>query len=303
MKIEGVIVGCYRFDLEFTRTCVASIRFWYPHVPIWLLKDQTYRDFSTREIEKYWNVQVYPARRNKLGWGFGKLEVMTELPPRRFLFLDSDTVLAGRVLDLLERFDEDLIVENTDYVAITKVEDEFFSLNKLHQFDRDFEFPGFGFNTGQFVATTGLVTEKDFDGLLNWKTLTLAHPGIFKNGEQGLLNYVVLRKLQRGELTLRREPLMVLPRNASHASHIQVTDFTPSGPHQQVIHWAGLRWGKLPEEMLRSDILLHFQRFYYSGVPFGAWLAKPRNARFRIERGFVNPLKAVAKKLISKFLP
>jgi hypothetical protein len=300
MKIDGVVISCYRFDLELTRICVASIRFWYPHVPIWLLKDHRYGDFSSREIEKCWNVQVYPARKG-LGWGFGKLVVMTELPPRRFLFLDSDTAFAGRVLDRLESFDEDVVVENKDYVARDEVEDQFYSLDGIRQLDPAFKFPGFGFNGGQILATTGVVTKEDFDGLLDWQTLTVKHPDTFKMGDQGLTNYVVLRNVQRGELTLRREHLMVWPGEVGHAKHIQVTDFTPEGPHQQVIHWAGLRWGKAPEEILRSDILLHFQKIYYSRIPLGAWLSKWRRARFRAHRVFVTPVKSLAKRILSKF--
>lgn len=301
MKIDGVVISCYRLDLQFTRICVASIRFWYPDIPIWLLKDQRYGNFSSSEIEEYWNVQVYPARRKELGWGAGKLEVMTELPARRFLFLDSDTAFAGRVLDRLEKFDENLVVENKDYVAINEVEDQFFSVDRIRQLDPAFEFPGFGFNTGQILVTTGLITKEDFEGFLDWQTLNVKHPEIFKKGEQGLLNYVVLRKIQKGELTLRREPLMVWPGEIGHARHIQVADFTSDGRHQKVIHWAGLRWGKTPEEMLRSDILLHFDKIYYGRVPLGAWLRKWRRARFRVQRGLVTPLKAVVKKAISKF--
>jgi hypothetical protein len=44
--------------------------------PVWLLKDRQYGDFSTREIEMYWNVRVYPSRQKTQGWGFGKLEVI-----------------------------------------------------------------------------------------------------------------------------------------------------------------------------------------------------------------------------------
>src|SRR5690242_19280319 len=95
MKIEGIVISCYPLDLELTRICVASVRFWYPHIPIWLLKDRRYGDFDTREIERYWNAQVYPSRQKIQGWGFGKLEVMSELPKRRLLFLDSDIVLVG----------------------------------------------------------------------------------------------------------------------------------------------------------------------------------------------------------------
>jgi hypothetical protein len=62
LKIEGVIISSYRYDVALTRICVASIRYWYPDIPIWLVKDRHYGDFSTREIEKHWRAQVYPDR-------------------------------------------------------------------------------------------------------------------------------------------------------------------------------------------------------------------------------------------------
>jgi hypothetical protein len=297
MKIEGVAISCYRFDVELTRLCVASVRFWYPHLPIWLLKDRHYGDFDTREIEKYWDVQVYPGRQKTLGWGFGKLEVMTELPARRLLLLDSDVVFAGRVIDRLERFDEDLVVDKEDFDA-PAVEVQFFLLDKLRQLDPEFAFPGYGFNTGQIVATTGRLNRQDFDGLLDWQTRTVNHPEVFKKGEQGLFNYVVLRKVQNGELTIRREPFMVWPGEAARAEHIHLDDLTSEGRQQQVIHWAGLGWGKALEEMPRPEMLLHFEDLYYSRVPLGAWLRQWRRLRFWLRHRFITPLKIVAKRVM-----
>src|SRR3954451_4831298 len=123
MKIEGIVISCYPLDLQLTRICVASARLWYPQIPICLLKDRRFGDFDTREIEKHWNVQVYPTSQNTLGGGFGKLQVLTELPKRRLLVLDSDIVFAGRVIDRLEMFDEDFIVakeDNHDAASIDK---------------------------------------------------------------------------------------------------------------------------------------------------------------------------------------
>lgn len=210
MKIEGVVISCYKLDTQLTRTCAASIRFWYPEIPIWLLKDRQYGDFSTREIEKYWDARVYPGRQRNLGWGFGKLEAMTELPSRRLLFIDSDIVFAGRVIERLENFDEELIVNKDDFDA-AGVEEQFFALDRLRQLDTKFDFPGYGFNGGQIVATTGRIARQDFDGLLDWQTRTVIFPEVFKKGDQGLLNYVVLSKMQHGKLTIRREPFMVWP--------------------------------------------------------------------------------------------
>jgi hypothetical protein len=299
MKIEGVVISCYRFDLQLTRLCVASVRYWYPHIPIWLVKDCRYGEFSTHEIEKYWDVQVYPSRQKTQGWGFGKLEVITELPARRLLLLDSDIVFAGRVIDWLESFDEDLIVDKEEFDAAA-VEVQFFSLDKLRQLDPGFEFPGYGFNGGQIVSTTGRLTRRDFDGLMDWQMRTANHPEVFKMGDQGLTNYVALRKAQQGQLTIRRVPFMVWPGEAARAQHIHLKDLTPDGPHQQLIHWAGLGWGKTLQEMPRAEILLHFENIYYSRIPLGPLLRQWRRARFWFERALITPLKAAAKKAVSR---
>ena len=297
MRIEGIVLSCYIRDVYFTRVCVASIRYWYPHIPIWLLKDHHCGDFSTREIENKWNVQVYPGLQKDLGWGFGKLEVLTSSPARRLLLLDSDIVFAGRVIDRLEQFNEDFVVESFDE---TKIEEQFFSLSGLRQVDQAFEFPGYGFNTGQIVATTGKLTKQDFESLVNWQTRSIIHTEVFKMGEQGLLNYMVLRNVQKRKVTIRREPFMVWPGEASRAEHIQLKHIDPEGRQQQLIHWAGLRWGKTLDEMPRSEILLHFERMYYQRVRFGSWLKRWRLSIFRIDRSLITPFKEFVHKVLAK---
>jgi hypothetical protein len=302
MKIQGVVICCYALDVYMTRICVASIRFWYPDLPIWLLKDRQYGDFSTREIEDKFNVQVYPVRLEKLGWGFGKLEPLTELPHRRLLILDSDVVFVGRVIDRLELFDEDLIVENSSVENSDEptVEEQFFSLQGLRQFDPSFSFPGYGFNTGQIVATTGKLTKKSMEGLVDWQKPSVMRPDIFKKGEQGLLNYVALREVQRGNLTIRREPFMVWPGVPSRAEHIRLEDINSEGKHQQLIHWAGLRWGKTIEEMPKPEILRFFETIYYKEMSFGTLRRQWRKAQFVAARNWITPLKLLIKEALNQ---
>jgi hypothetical protein len=297
MKIEGVVISCYPADLPLTRICVASVRLWYPEIPIWLLKDRQFGDFDTSEIERHWNVQVFPGRSKTLGWGFGKLELMTEPPARRFLLLDSDTAFVGRLVDRLEPFDEDFVVDKEEF-SPQGIAVQFFPVQKLRQLDPEFTFPGYGFNTGQLVATTGRVNRQDFDGLLDWETRTVKHRDVFQKGEQGLFNYVVLRKAHRNQLTIHREPFMVWPGEAARAAHIHVNDLTKDCPHAQVIHWAGLGWGKPIDQMPRADLLLHFENLYYSRVPQGAWIRRIRRVRAWAKRGLFAPLRS-ARRLIS----
>lgn len=297
MRIDGVVVSCYKFDLQHTRMCVASIRFWYPDIPIWLLKDRRYGDFSTSEIERHWNVQIYPTTQSVQGWGFGKLEVLTQSAPRRVLLLDSDVVLVGRVITYLEQFDEDLVVHKEDN-SPDQISDLFFPPGKLKRLDANFHFPGYGFNTGQMMATTGRLSKADFEGLLNWDSRTVAHPDIFKKGEQGLLNYVALRKAQQGKLSIRREDFMVWPGNLRHAAHIDVRNLTHHSPYEQVVHWAGLCWGKPLRQIPRSDILLHFEKLYYSRIPGGSYIRALRKAGGWADRMLIRPAKGSAKKVL-----
>jgi len=297
MKIEGIVISCYIRDVYLTRVCVASIRFWYPDLPVWLLKDRYYGDFDTREIESRWNVQVYPTQQKNLGWGFGKLELLTEAPARRLLLLDSDIVFVGKLIDRLQQFDEDLVVESFDEPTF---EDEFYSLNGIHKLDPQFAFPGYGFNTGQVLATTTKITKQDFAGLVDWHKRRVLHPEVFKMGEQGLLNYVAHRKAQRNDLSIRREPFMVRPGKGDCGAHIQPKDLNPEGKIQQLMHWAGLRWGRTLEEMPRSEILLYFENIYYQRVPFGRLLREWRLAQFKMDRSFVTPAKSQIKKVLRR---
>src|SRR5437016_535132 len=129
MKIDAIYVSCYRYDVQLTHVCVASIRFWYPEIPIWLVKDETYGPFDTWEIERVWGARVFPSHLQKLGWGFGKLQVMFQPGNLRCLCLDSDIIFVGRVLDALEACDEDFVVAELDF-SPEAVEEQFFSVAK-----------------------------------------------------------------------------------------------------------------------------------------------------------------------------
>ena len=119
-------------------------------------------------------------------------------------------------------------------------------------------------------------------------------------GEQGLLNYVAHRKAQRKELSIRREPFMVRPGKGDCGAHIQHKDLNPEGKIQELMHWAGLRWGRTLEEMPRSEILLYFENIYYQRVPFGRLLKEWRLAQFKMDRSFVTPAKSQIKKVLRR---
>ena len=152
MGIEHVYVTGCRGDLRLTRCCVASIRRWYPHIPISLIVDESQGAYSTARLEQAWGVKRFPSNRKRFGWGFGHLEPLFLPGRQRDLILDSDLIFLGRVIDALDRHTDDFVV--SAYAAASEeVSRDYFDLARLSEFDPAFEYHGLTFNTGQFVAT------------------------------------------------------------------------------------------------------------------------------------------------------
>src|SRR6266852_5165282 len=93
--IDRVYIAASARDARYTRICVASVRYFYPDIPIRLLVGGHLQRGLARELQQYWNVGTADLPRGEYGWGFVKLEALFAPPGERFLVLDSDTVLTG----------------------------------------------------------------------------------------------------------------------------------------------------------------------------------------------------------------
>lgn len=277
MKIERIYIACFKHDVRFARILVASIRFWYPEIPILLIKDQSYGPFDTSSMEEHWGVSVMPTSRRAFGWGFGKLEPLFAPEKHRCLILDSDILMVGPVLSVLEQYDDDFIVTYEDPQDADFIQRLYFDLKALNKLDPSYQFPGFTFNTGQIVATSGIFKRSEFDEYVNWgRVPSLRHSDIFRCGEQGLLNYILTRKQAQGQISLRRVNFMEVADQPS-AQNIKPEDLKKDSPHSFLIHWCGLlRNAASPglEGMYGRDMLLFFERLYYQRIPLGrlCWL-------------------------------
>ncbi|MEP7067386.1 MAG: hypothetical protein ABI889_15230, partial [Gemmatimonadota bacterium] len=195
-RIDRVYIAANRSDLRLTRICVASVRRWYPDIPVFLLKDETNGPFDSREIESTWNVRVWPTRERSFGWGFIKLEPLFDAEHCRYLMLDSDIVFLGRVIDALEQFDTDFVVQE-EVQAVDEIPKLYFDANRIRtSLNSQLPDPTFTFNTGQYVGTSGLISREDFSALVTWsEPRRVKHPEMFNPSDQGVLNYVILEKL------------------------------------------------------------------------------------------------------------
>ena len=262
MRIDQIYLSGHRLDFRFTRCAVASIRRFYPDIPICLIKDELHGGYDTRELERLFQVELFDTETSRFGWGMGKLEPLFLERRQRCLILDSDIVFAGRVLDRLDQFSEDFVVERCEHAA-DDIREHYFDLDAaLAAFDRfRYPDPAWVFNGGQLVATTGILRREDFFPFIAFEQpRRVLFPNLFPCGEQGVLNFVLLNKLEHGELTVRRDDFMKWP-PAMKPGSVGVEDLQ-SGDLDFLLHWAGRKHTALAAHPL-GEVLRYFEVQYY----------------------------------------
>jgi hypothetical protein len=265
--IDRVFVATHRRDVRLTRICVASIRHWYPDIPICLLKDEAFGSFSTRELEEHWNVRVWKTERRPYGWGFIKLEPLFQREAGRYLVLDSDIAFIGPVLDELQQFGADFVVHGETQPG-DRMRELYFEPSLVQKFiDRSLAEVPFTFNSGQYVATGGLLDRSDFDSVLTWNSPPVVrYPEFFNRGDQGVLNYVLLKRQAEGALSIDSASFMKW--EAPDLESLDLSAIATSSPYAALIHWAGMKRNRLGA-MPRADILRFFEHRYYARIKGG----------------------------------
>jgi hypothetical protein len=259
------LAACSR-DARLTRICVASIRYFYPDVPIKILAGDILQWGLARELKKYWNIDVADLPRGDYGWGLVKIEPLFGPPGQRFMVCDVDTVFTGRVLDRRAESDAPFWVDNeqlsdADFMRL------YYDWNALAKMDPDVQSARKAFNVGQWFGTAGLVRREDFDDLVIW-TLPrqLRMPDVFMGGDQGVMNYVVLKKEAFEGLRIDRVELMRWPGNGM--DDLGVEAVTSGKAPALVIHWAGMKAIFL-HNMVGGRLLQFYEDYYYTKLPLG----------------------------------
>jgi hypothetical protein len=266
-SIERIYVLCHAGDLWLAKIAVASIRHWYADVPVTLIKDRTQGDFNTAEIERCWNTSSMVLANDRCGPGFAKIELLLRRRRERFLVVDADTVMCGPVLRQLEQFTDDFVVSGppVDNPGDAWFTSTYFDLDRLLASDPGFRFPGYAFNTGVFVGTSGILTREVFAPHLNWTSpIELKAPEVFSCADQGLLNYVLMKLAAGGGLTLRSADFMIWG-FSDEAKQLEVRRIATRRGYDAVLHYAGAKPRSIIE-FPAAEILLHFDRSYHRAL-------------------------------------
>lgn len=301
MNIKGVYISCYKYDIDFAKICIGSIRYWYPEIPIFLIKDTGQGEFNTNPLENAWDVKVFPTSRKRFGWGFGKWEPLFIEGDGSFLVLDADTVLAGPVIDIAENTDVDFLVDE-EVQPYARLNEIYYKVERLGEVDERFVYPGYTFNEGQWFGTHGLLKRSDFDPILDWseEPQKPKFPEIILQGAQGHLNFTLQLKEQLGEISMARKRIMVWPENGN-ADFISLSSISrKNGEHPYIIHWAGFGFRNYAD-LPRHDIVRFYRDFYYSRFDTLTRYQDEAMRRYRVaEKSFKKKLRGLKAAIKSR---
>lgn len=259
------IAACAR-DARLTRICVASIRYFYPDVPIQILAGDVLQPGLAEELKKYWDVEVADLTEGDYGWGSIKLEPLFGPEGQQFLVMDADTVLTGRLLEIRAESDAPFFVDNEE-LSDADFKRLYFDWDRLRELDPDTQTAHKAFNPGEWFGTAGLIEREEFDPWVEW-TLPrkLRYPDIFMGGDQGILNHVILKKEALEGLRIERTRIMRWPGNGMDGLDVESVASGTAPP--RIIHWAGMKKTFL-RQMVGGDLLRFFESYYYQRLPFG----------------------------------
>jgi hypothetical protein len=250
MEDFGIIIACCDQDYLFAKGCCASIRYFLPDVPICLLIDGT---FSVSVLEKCYGVKVIDRttvdneilRKRSFGWGKTKMIAFWESPWSNFMVLDADTIVWGDVLKLANFQDFDFTIDQPCYdrsdADVTKF---FFDIAGVEKHFPNFKWRQYQLNyfcTGTFFAKRNVFSLEEYAEILDF---TEEHPGIFKYGEMGFLNFMIFRAAQEKRLRVQNVDMQLLVPDFDQSLlkkqfPVEASGLAADLTHPTVIHWCG----------------------------------------------------------------
>lgn len=257
------LAACSR-DARLTRICVASIRYFYPKVPIKLIAGDILQPGLADELHKYWNVGLADLPVGDYGWGLVKLEPLFGPPGQKFMVCDVDTVFTGPILDVRAESNAPFFVDN-EALSDGDFKRLYYNWDKLAEIDPRAQSARKAFNVGQWFGTAGLIAREELDRWVEW-TLPrqLRYPEHFMGGDQGVMNYIVLQKEAFDGLLIDRRTFMRWP--GAGMADLGIEDVKAGKAPPLVVHWAGMK-AILLRNMVGGDLLQFFEDFYYARLP------------------------------------
>ena len=263
MIVERIYIATYKYDWNFAKICISSIRYWYPEIPICILKDMTAGYFETKIVLKDWNLEEIELGEKSWGWGFSKLLPMFNKKRESYLVLDADTVLLGPLLDKIQNIDADFIVDD-EVQPKERFNEIYYNLDLIGTIDVNFKYPGYSFNSGQVFGSSGIFTKHDFEETLTWSNPPKSKfPEIIPNGDQSQLNFQIHKWEALKKIKVARLKLMVYPENPLNFKIDLQKIINKEPDYPFIIHWAGMKYKRITD-LNYSEVLNFYKDQFFS---------------------------------------
>lgn len=284
-------VATYRGDYHFAKICCESIRHFYPKTPIIVLQDG---DFSLEQLRKLGHIETFDDNMTDevlrgLEGAFGKLKLLANQYSRRFLYLDADTVLIGKILDLPFK-DFDFYMSPIYYDLETK-EDQGrllasqFDPEKIMELDPEYVIKDNNlvlYCTGMWFGTSHALDLSNIEYILQRYAASAPNDRrrISSNYEQGLLTYMLSRAAMKGTIKVGVGEFEIGP-TVERAT--RYPDLTINAVKERsytklyLLHFSRPRRRTRLRQMVFGDIPFMFNSRYYSRFPWHVKIADDTN--------------------------
>jgi len=262
----GIVLTTYVGDFFLTKGLLASIKKFMPHVPICIIQDG---DFSLDELFGVYNitnvirkkdVKDEFLRQNCFGSRCTNMIAFWEGPFEKFLYLDSDLVLWGNILQHIN-IDEADFFHNEPHEEYTPIvyKKQYFDYERVFNYLEEFNWRACHFfNAGVFIAKRGIIDLDKFKQLYwLWKKDKLLMP----TEPQGMINYLVFKASEKKELILCEKHLQTIVPVLTTKQLQQMFAFSNGEPlvtNPTIIHWAGPK----PLNKNKNKVFISPERYF-----------------------------------------
>lgn len=267
-----IVVFGNRRDYFFTKICISSIRYYYPEVDIYFVKDHLNGNYFTRIFRRRFNVKLLNLGKKYYGWGASKIHfiISRKLPEQRYLVLDSDLIFIGKCLEQLIHTDADFVVVPERLVPpfSESSSDIYINQEKIKKYFPGYKYPGYFFNTGQLVVSPGLISKeickpffdaKNYPYYKDWKT--------FKTVDQSILNAVIPVLEMENKISVETKDFMKWSVSYFEKEENDNVAEIKGGGKYILIHYCGdIRTHRL-SKMKGEKLLKFYQQHYRRRLP------------------------------------
>ena len=276
--VSHIYIAASGRDSRFARICAASVRTFYPDLPVFLLPGGRLEPSLVRELRAHWNVQIAGIPEGDYGWGFVKLEPLFGPPGGSFLMLDADTVMTGPVCDAIDARlcvadAPEFLVDEEDQ-SDSEMRRLYYDWDRVRVIDPEANRPTFVFNSGQWVGTPGTLSRDEFTSWVEWTMPPkLRYADVFMPGDQGILNYLLNQGHAAARFRVDRLPLMRWPGHGMEG--LSAGEVRSGQAPALIVHWAGMKRLRF-SAMIGADLLNYYEKLYYTRIPGCVWLRHTR---------------------------